>query len=78
MLNASVLQQPLISNDMDWLLRFSESNSLVQRYMRTPFLLNKKKACFKFSVLIKSIVPLQAYVMKKVHITHAQNDFTMA
>ena len=56
--NTSVMQQPLISNDLDWILRLSESNSLAQRYMRSPFLLNKKKACFKFTVLIKSIVPL--------------------
>lgn len=68
----------MVSNDLDWLLRFSESNTLVQRYMRNPFLLNKKKACFKFTVLIKSIVPLQAYVLSKVNIVHAQNDFTMA
>jgi len=44
--NQSVLQAPKVSNDLDWLLRFSESNTLIQRCMRSPFLFNGKKANF--------------------------------
>lgn len=62
--NQSVMQKPLIHNDLDWLLRFSESNTLVQKYIRQPFLLNNKKTVFKFTVLVKSVVPLQAWVLK--------------
>ena len=41
-------------------------------------MLSGKKCEFKFTVLVKSIVPLQAYVMRKVDVKHAKADFTIA
>lgn len=51
---------------------------MIQRVQRSPLLLDGKKCEFKFTVLVKSIVPLQAYVLRKADLKHAKADFTIA
>lgn len=73
-----VFELPYLGNDLDWLLRLSESNTLLQRYQRRPFLLEQKKTTFRFTLMVKSVVPLQAFVSKKVTMMSALSNFTMA
>lgn len=73
---------PCITNNVDWILRLSEAGpcaNIVQKYQNNPLLTpNGNKMIFRFSVYLKGIVPLQAYVSKKVLTLNAPKPFTMA
>lgn len=73
-----VTDVPCLSNNLDWILRLSESNTLIQKYQRRPFLLDNHKAVFRFTVCLKSVVPLEAYVLKEVAIMTAPKAFTLS
>jgi len=73
---------PSITNNIDWTLRLTESGpsaSIIQKYIDRPLLTptGKQKMIFRMSVFLKSVVPLQCYVSKKVQVLHALKSFTM-
>lgn len=61
---------PLLTNDVDWALRLTEtgpSATIIQKYLENPMLTpDGRKMILRFSIYLKSVVPLQAYVSKKV------------
>jgi hypothetical protein len=55
---------PLATNDIDWVLRLSETPEakVVSRMMQWPLTNAGKKVEFKVSVYLRSLIPLQAYL----------------
>ena len=54
------------------------SASIIQKYQDRPLLTPAgHKMIFRFSVFLKSVVPLQAYVSKKVQVLNAPKPFTI-
>ena len=69
---------PCLSNNLDWLLRLSEYNTLIQKYQRRPLLVDGHKTIFRFNIVLKSVVPLEAYVCNDVAVMTAPHKFTLA
>jgi len=71
-----------MSNNVDWILRLTEAGpcaNIIQKYQNRPLLTpNGNKMIFRFSVYLKGVVPLQAYVSKKVLVLNAPKRFTMS
>jgi hypothetical protein len=57
---------PYISDDLEWILRLSEHGTIIQKYQRRPMTFEGRKAMLRLTVCVSSMVPLQAYVCKKV------------
>ena len=78
--NAPVL--PCITQNVDWAVRLTEagpSASIIQKYETKPLLTAAgHKMLLRFSVFIKGVVPLQAYVSKRVQVLNAPKPFTMS
>lgn len=54
------------------------SASIIQKYQNRPLLTPAgHKMIFRYSVYLKGIVPLQAFVSKKVQVLNATKPFTM-
>ena len=73
---------PCITNNLDWAIRLTEagpSASIIQKYQEKPLLTPAgHKMIFRFSVYLKSVVPLQAYVSKKIQVLYAPKPFSMS
>ena len=69
---------PSISDNLEWLLRLTEHGTLVQRYERRPMLVDNTKAILRFTVYLRSVCPLSAYVSKSVQVLTAGKSFTVA
>jgi hypothetical protein len=79
-IQTGVDETPKMTCDLDWLLRLSETNTLIKRYQRVPYTVDDgKKAIFRFSIVLKSVVPLQAFVVRESHVRvlYAKDSFTM-
>ena len=73
---------PCITRNIDWALRLSETGpigNVIQKYETSPRLTAAgHKMLFRFSVYLKGVVPLQAFVSKKVQVLNAPKPFTMS
>ena len=73
---------PCITKNVDWAMRLTEggpSASIIQKYQTSPLLSPAgHKMCFRFSVYLKGVVPLEAHVSKKVQVLTATKPFTMS
>lgn len=73
---------PCITRNADWALRLSEAGpcaSVIQKYDTSPMLTAAgHKMLFRFSVYLKGVVPLQAYVSKQVQVLNAPKPFTLS
>ena len=74
---------PNVTENIDWLLRLTEggaSASIIQKYIDKPLTTptGNQKMILRMSVFLKSVVPLQCYVSKKVQVLHALKAFNMA
>ena len=72
---------PSLTKDIDWAMRLTESGpcaNIIQKYISRPLLTTAgHKMIFRFSVFLKSVVPLQAFVSKRVQVLNAPKPFTM-
>ena len=74
---------PCLTKNIDWAIRLTESGpnaSLIQKYIDRPLLMDggNQKMIFRMSIFLKSVLPLQAFVSKKVQVLHALKSFTTA
>ena len=73
---------PNLTTSLDWALRLTEAGragSLIQKYNDRPLLSAAgHKMCFRLSLYVKSIAPLQCYLSKNVSVLTAAKPFTMA
>ena len=73
---------PCLTKDVDWAMRLTEAGpcaNIIQKYEENPLLTAAgHKMILKYSVYIKSVVPLQAFVSKRVQVLNAPKPFTMS
>eukprot|EP00668_Euglena_longa_P035158 GGOE01045159.1.p1 GENE.GGOE01045159.1~~GGOE01045159.1.p1 ORF type:complete len:444 (+),score=134.53 GGOE01045159.1:571-1902(+) len=67
-----------VSNSMDCLLRLSETGPrVICKYIHQPVTIGRKKFSVRFTVMVKSFAPLEAYVYEKFTLSCSPNNFSL-
>lgn len=73
---------PCLTKSVDWAVRLTETGScanIIQKYEDNPLLTQAgHKLVFRYSLYLKGVVPLQAFMSQKVLVMSAVKPFTMS